>query len=157
MSEWGPRLTFTYIFAFMIQSRSSSPSSGPPGPPWTGRKSLGRHSMPLSTLAAASWRCLSSIFVFSAVATSWFLARSASTVSCQSFCDSRSSCSSNGLATGGVCFAFVASNRSSFWPVCPYRQHTFVDKRNRSLTYSDIFDEHFSIPVSRKLIEHLSG
>lgn len=60
----------TYILAFRIQSKSSSPSSGPPGPPTTGLKSRGRHSTPSSVLLAASSRCISSTFVFSSVATS---------------------------------------------------------------------------------------
>lgn len=60
----------SHILAFNIQSRSSSPSSGPPGPPWTLRNRLGRHSTPSSALLAASSRCRSSILVFSSVATS---------------------------------------------------------------------------------------
>lgn len=46
----------TYTCALIIQSRSSSPSSGPPGPPFTGRNSLGRHSTPSSARLAASSR-----------------------------------------------------------------------------------------------------
>ena len=38
----------TYISVLSIQSRSSSPSSEPPGPPWTFRKSFGSHSIPFS-------------------------------------------------------------------------------------------------------------
>lgn len=57
-----------HIFAFNIQSRSSSPSSDPPGPPWTLLKSFGCHSMPCSALFAVSSRCRSSILVFSSVA-----------------------------------------------------------------------------------------
>lgn len=101
----------------MIQSRSSSPSSEPPGPPRTGRNSRGCHSTPSSARFVASSRCRSSILVFSLVARSWFLAWSAWTVLYHSFCDSRSDCSSRGRVEGGVCFALVALKSSSFFPV----------------------------------------
>lgn len=70
----------TYIFAFNIQSRSSSPSSGPPGPPRTLRKSFGCHSIPCSCRFAVSSRWRSSIFVFSSVAAAWFDSLMAKTV-----------------------------------------------------------------------------
>ena len=107
----------SHILAFKIQSRSSSPSSGPPGPPCTALKYLGCHSLPVSALLAASSLCISSILVLSSVAASWFPSFSATIVLCHSFCDSRSSCSSRGRAMGGVCFACVALKRSSFFPV----------------------------------------
>ena len=107
----------TNISALRIQSRSSSPSSDPPGPPRTIRNSLGCHSIPSSALLAASSRCMSSTFVFSSVAASWFLSLMASTVLYHNFCDSRSCCSSNGRTIGGVCFVFVALNKTSLWPV----------------------------------------
>ena len=107
----------TNISAFRIQSRSSSPSSDPPGPPRTIRNKFGCHSIPSSTLFAASSRCMSSTFVFSSVAASWFLSLMASTVLYHNFCDSRSCCSSNGRTVGGVCFVFAALNKTSLWPV----------------------------------------
>lgn len=103
----------TYICAFIIQSRSSSPSSGPPGPPRTWRNSRGRHSKPSPARLLASSRWRSSIFPFSFVANSWSLDTIACTVVCHSLCDSRSLCSSRGRDRGGECFAFVASNKSS--------------------------------------------
>ena len=60
----------TYISALRIQSRSSSPSSGPPGPPRTLLKNRGFHSRDSSCLFAASSLCMSSILVFSSVASS---------------------------------------------------------------------------------------
>lgn len=110
-----PRLT--NISALRIQSRSSSPSSDPPGPPWTFRKSLGCHSTPFSALLAASSRCISSTLVFSSVAASWLRSFMAITVLYHNFWDSRSSCSSNGRTIGAECLALVASNRTSLWPV----------------------------------------
>lgn len=50
-----------YTFALMIQSRSSSPSSGPPGPPFTALNKRGRQSKPSSARFAASCLCMSSI------------------------------------------------------------------------------------------------
>ena len=113
------KTTVTNISAFKIQSRSSSPSSGPPGPPRTGLNNFGRNSIPFSLRCAASSLCISSILVFSSVAASWFCSFSATHVLYQSFCDSRSFCSSKGRARGGLCLAWVASNRTSFFPVCP--------------------------------------
>lgn len=60
----------SYISASKIQSRPSSPSSGPPGPPRMGLNSLGFHSMPCSLRCAASARWRSSIRLFSSVAAS---------------------------------------------------------------------------------------
>ena len=91
----------TYMRALMIQSRSSSPSSGPLGPPRTRRKYFGRQSNPSSARLAASIRCRSSIFAFSSVATSWFFLMTACAVVYHSLCDSRSPCSSIGLVKGG--------------------------------------------------------
>lgn len=107
----------TYILAFRIQSRSSSPSSDPPVPPCTALKYRGCHSLPVSALLAASSLCISSILVLSSVAASWLPSFSATIVLCHSFCDSRSSCSSRGRAMGAVCFAWVALKRGSFFPV----------------------------------------
>jgi len=106
-----------YMSAFSNQSKSSSPSSDPPGPPWTLLKYLGCHSMPCSFRLAVSSRCRSSIFDFSSVAAVWSEALIACTVLYHSFWDSRSSCSSSGRAIGGVCREFVALKRISFWPV----------------------------------------
>ena len=106
------------MFAFSIQSRSSSPSSGPPGPPCTRRNSLGCHSTPSLALRAASSLCMSSIRVLSSVAASWFRSLRAATVLYHNFCDSRSCCSSSGRTNGGVALAVVASNNTSFLPVC---------------------------------------
>lgn len=103
----------TYIFAFSIQSRSSSPSSDPPGPPRTCRNSFGCHSIPCSALFAVSSRCLSSTFDFSSVAAVWFDSLMAITVLSHSLCDSRSSCSSIGRTVGAVCFACDALKRTS--------------------------------------------
>lgn len=61
----------TCILAFKIQSKSSSPSSEPPGPPLTALNNRGRQSTPSSTRFAASSLCISSILVFSSVANSW--------------------------------------------------------------------------------------
>lgn len=107
----------SHMLAANIQSRSSSPSSDPPGPPRTFLKSFGCHSVPDCCLWAANSLCRSSIFVFSSVAASWFCSLIATTVLCQSFCDSPSSCSSSGRTFGGVCLAWVASNKTSFFPV----------------------------------------
>lgn len=104
----------TYTSALMTQSRSSAPSSGPLGPPWVARNSLGRHSTPSSARLAASSRWRSSIFVFSSVAASWSRAITALTVLCQSLCDSRSPCSSSGRLCGGLCFECDALNRRCF-------------------------------------------
>ena len=57
-----------YICASRIQSSSSSPSSGPPGPPCTFLKYFGCHSIPCSVRFAVSSRCRSSILDFSSVA-----------------------------------------------------------------------------------------
>lgn len=107
----------SHMLAFRIQSRSSSPSSDPPRPPLTGLNNRGCHSTPSSARLAASSLCMSSILVFSSVATTWSTAFTAWAVLYHNFCDSRSSCSSRGRATGGVCRAFVALNRRSFLPV----------------------------------------
>ena len=107
----------TYTLAFKIQSRSSSPSSGPPRPPRARRNSRGCQSTPSSARFAASSLCMSSILDFSSVATSCSLCFRACVTLCHSFCDSRSYCSSSGRAVGGVSLACVASNRSSFLPV----------------------------------------
>lgn len=103
--------------ALMIQSRSSSPSSLPPWPPWTRRKSCGLHSISLLILFAASSLCISSMRDFSSVAASWSFRLIASITPCHNFCDSRSSCSSNGRAFGGVSLACEASKSSVFLPV----------------------------------------
>lgn len=116
----------TYILAFKIQSRSSSPSSGPPGPPLTCLNNLGCQSTPSSALLAASSLCISSIFVFSSVATIWFCSLTAWAVLYQSFCDSRSSCSSRGRVCGGVCLDFVASKSKSLFPVYPNNQYVRI-------------------------------
>lgn len=113
----GLKVTGTYILAIKIQSKSSSPSSDPPRPPLTGLNSLGFHSTPSSALLAASSLCMSSILVFSSVASSWFRAFTASAVAYHSFCDSRSPCSSNVRIVGGVGFDLSALNSKSFFPV----------------------------------------
>ena len=107
-----------YIFALMIQSRSSSPSSDPPRPPRTRRKSRGCQSTPSSARLAASSRCISSMRDFSVVAASWSFVLRAWVTFSHNFCDSRSSCSLRGLTLGGVSFARLASKSSSFLPVC---------------------------------------
>lgn len=124
------------MLAFNIQSRSSSPSSRPPGPPWTGLKSRGRHSTPSSALLAASSLCISSILVFSSVASSWFLLITAWAVLYQSFWDSRSSCSSSGRASGGVCRALAALKRRSFLPV--YRKSALLPGSVVQLTFKSL-------------------
>jgi hypothetical protein len=106
----------THMCALMIHSSSSSPSSSPPGPPLTARNSLGCHSTFSAARLAASSLCMSSIFVFSSVASSWFLSLTARAVAAQSFCDSRSSCSSKGLACGLDGLAVAPLKKVSLWP-----------------------------------------
>lgn len=111
----------TYSSASITHSRLSSPaqSPGPPAPlpPRAFRNSWGFHSVPSGRWVASSrWR--SSITDFSSVATRWSPFLIAAVVLDHSRWDSRSPCSDNGRAFGGVSFACAASNNGSFLPVC---------------------------------------
>lgn len=144
----------THTLALMIQSRSSSPSSLPPGPPCTRRNSCACQSTPSFILLAASSRCISSIRALSSVAVSWSFRFTASVTTFQSRCDSRSSCSSNGRVFGGVCFARVASKRSCFLPV--YNEVSGAVKlesaSRHGQTYRQILDPHLLVPQPREFV-----
>lgn len=133
----------------MIQFRSSSPSSCPPGPPCTARNSLGRQSTPSSARLAASSRCIFSIRDFSSVAALWSLFLMAMLTFSHSLTDSRSSCSAIGRVFGYVSFAFDASKRSSFLPV--YVHFSTCRLFYHSSTYVQVFNKHLSVPESSYL------
>lgn len=130
----------------MIQFKSSSPSSSPPGPPCTARNNLGRQSTPSSARFAASSRCMFSIRDFSSVAALWSLFLMAMLTFSHSLTDSRSSCSATGLVFGYVSFAFDASKRRSLLPVCVRVSNCRL--RPQCSTYCQILDKHLSVPVT---------
>lgn len=137
----------------MIQFKSSSPSSCPPGPPCTARNNLGRQSTPSSARLAASSRCIFSMRDFSSVAALWSLFLMAMLTFSHSLTDSRSSCSATGLVFGYVSLAFDASNRSSFLPVCFHVSKCRLPSHHS--THCQVLDEHLSIPVSRYFEQNL--
>lgn len=138
-----------HIFALMTQSKSSSPSSCPPGPPCTVRNNLGRQSTPSSARLAASSRCIFSIRDFSSVAALWSLFLMAMLTFSHNLTDSRSSCSATGLVFGYVSLAFDASKRRSFLPVCVHLSNR--RQLSHRSTYCQIFNKHLPIPETSYL------